>query len=191
MSYTTFDIQFDATFGDGIPVTDKDDPLDQIKDILEQAGEFNLWTVTEDSTFDYKFDITFGGSEPIEPTILKWWDRSQSERGPGQGQPPEIYLYRETTQNHERFSADAEHVTESGSVTLFVYSFSEAITRQYLNDAKRLLEEYMSDNYRGTNLHTIEPEESNDYRPEHLTQTTDHYVESYTVGYRDYRSSGL
>jgi len=191
MSYTQFDIQFDATFGDGIPVTDKDDPLDQIIDILEQAGEFGLWTITEDSTFDYTFDITFGGSDPIQPTILKWWDRPQSERGPGQGQPPEIYLYRDTTQTTERFSVDADNVIETGSITLFVYSLSEEITHQYLQDAKRLLEEYMSDNYRGTNLHTIEPEESNDYRAEHLTQTTDHFVESYTVGYRDYRSSGM
>jgi len=156
---------------DPLPDSDQTDPVDIVVDILESIPA-QLW-------------------EHGKPNVLYWWDRAQSERGPGQGQPAELYVYRETTQTHERFSADADNVIEEGSITVFVYSLYEDETQQYLRDLIGILEEYMSDNYRRINLHNLEGEESNDYRPEHLTQTTDHYVESHTVGYRDYRSSGV
>ena len=161
-----------ATFGlDLLPDSVETDPVDIVVDLLRNIPA-QLWTHGE-------------------PNVLYWWDRAQSERGPGDGQPAEFYVYRETTQDHERFSADADNVIEEGSITIYVYSLYEDETQQYLRDLIEVLEEYMSDNYRRINLHNLEGEESNDYRPEHITQNTDYYVESHTVGYRDYRSSGV
>ena len=152
-----------------VPQSNSDDPVEIVIDILQGYSSWTLET----------------------PTVKRWEEVAQSERGPGHGQPAELYVLREPTQDHETLDAEGSTVTETGSVTIFTYSLDPAEAYQYNQDVIRLLEEYIRDNYQNTNLHNIEGEESNDYRAEHLTRKTDHFVDSHTVGYRDIRPTGV
>ena len=59
-----------------IPQSSENDPLEIIVDLLKNA-DTSVWTLAD-------------------PTIYRWSDVAQSERGPGSDQPGELYVYRET-----------------------------------------------------------------------------------------------
>lgn len=113
------------------------------------------------------------------PSVFEWWERSQSERGPGDGMPPELYVWQPTGASLERFSADGDLLVESPTVEIYVFTLSEADTRVLARDVIKYLSEFMSDNYQNSEYADIQPTAVEDFREQKMTAKTNHYV--YTV----------
>jgi len=137
-------------------------PVDAIIDLLEGADSSD-WT-------------------NADPNVFSWWDRTQQERGPGDGQPAELYVWMPVATNIDRLSADAEVLIEESTVEIWVFTLDELETQEYARDVIFYLSDYMNDNEQRTLFHNLEPSGVEDFREQKVSERTDHYV--YTVEMR-------
>lgn len=114
-----------------------------------------------------------------DPQVFRWWEHSQSERGPGQGQPAHIYILQTTNTPVDPISADGILLEENPTLEVFIYTFSETETGEYARDVIQILSQYFADNQNLTEYFHIEPSGIEDFREQKVTQQTEHYV--YTV----------
>ena len=117
----------------------------------------------------------------VQPTVYKWWDKAQAERGPGQGQPPELYVWQPTSAPIERISADNVLLEETPSVEIYIYSLDDRLTAQYARDVIKFMSGYMSNKELGTKFADIVPTNVEDFREQKLRQVTNHFVYSVEV----------
>lgn len=150
-----------TAFGAGsnslLPSTGETTPVEAIADLLTNA-DTTAWNTTQD------------------PAVFKWWDREQSERGPGQGMPPELYVSSLTGAEINRMSADGALLQEEPTVEVWVYTLHESDTAQLARDVIQFLSEYMDDQEQRGPFVDVVPSNVEDFREQKLRQKTDHFV---------------
>jgi len=155
-----------------IPSTNEETPVEAIADLLEQATT-STWNTTQD------------------PAVYKWWERSQSERGPGQGQPPELYVSSLTGAPIDRISADGALLQEEPTVEVWVYTLSESDTAQLARDVIQFMGEYMDDQEQNGPFVDVVPSNVEDFREQKLRQKTDHFVYQVEISLERLSNTGV
>ena len=157
-----------------LPVTRLNDPAEAIKEVLNKSSLL-VW------------DLDSPSSKLLQET-------SQSERGPGQGQPAEFYIWANDG-SLEAFDAECSHFDATVDVDIWIVTLEDGKigtdNRVYKNDTIQFLSEYMNDNESNTPFHRIRPSSQDDQRAEHITGTTDHHASVVTVSMREFRETGL
>lgn len=110
------------------------------------------------------------------PEVFRYQDRSQSERGPGAGQVPHLYVWSPTTSSLEQFTRDGTRFDRSDVLDILVYSLDETTARTYRDAAVEILSAFLDDNETQTPYSTVEPTGLNDYREQKATRQTQHFV---------------
>lgn len=138
--------------------TTKDDPVDAIHDLLQNAGT-SVWNTTQD------------------PTVHRWHDRAEGERGPGDGQPPELYVWQPSGGPIERFTADGALLWEPGApVEVWAFSLDESEVKTLTDDVINFIDDYLDDQEQNTPFVDIQPTSVEDFREQKPRRVTDHYV---------------
>jgi len=145
-------------------VTSTDDDVQAVVDLL-RAADATAWT-------------------PAAPTVEKYWDVTQQERGPGADQPGELYVWSPTTSSIEQFTRDGTRFDATATVEVQAWSLDETTARQYRDDATRILGSYIDDNRIRTPYSTVRPDSQDDFREQKPARKTGHYVLSVTVDAR-------
>lgn len=152
--------------------TSEIDPAGAIKDLL---SSHTGWTLED-------------------PNVFLLQERSQSERGPGQGQPAEFYIWSDTT-DLSRFSADGDHMDENADVDIWIVTLEETKigedNTQYRQDTVQFLSEYLNDNAENTPFYELSPTTVDDRRAETITGTTDHHASVVTANLNHFRPTGV
>lgn len=144
------------------------DPVDAIVDLLDGAPS---------ATWD-----------TADPTVLRWHDRTESERGPGQGQAPHLYAYQPAGGPIERFSADGALLWEPDApVEVWVYSLDESDTKTLAQNVIDFLDDYLDDQEANTPFVDIQPTSVEDFREQKLTQRTEHFTYRVEVALESFR----
>lgn len=101
---------------------------------------------------------------------------------------PSLYVYKDGSDDIERFSADGLELSENESVRVDIWILSSCnespvatISREYRNRVVNIMSAYMNDNYTRTEFHGIEPVNSTDFRQQNITRKTDHYIYSVEI----------
>lgn len=110
------------------------------------------------------------------PAVFKWHERSERERGPGQGQPTELHLWMPTGTDISRLTADKETLQEISQVEIHVMSLVESETINYARDVIQILSTYMDEQQTNTNYVDFEPSAVEDFREAKISERTDHFV---------------
>lgn len=110
------------------------------------------------------------------PDVFAWWERAQTERGPGQGQPPELYVSQLTGAPIQRLSADNALLQEEPVVEIWVYSLSEGVTAQLARDVIQYMSEFMDDQAQHLPFVDVVPSAVEDFREQKVRRQTDHFV---------------
>lgn len=137
-----------------------------IIDLLENA-DTSEWTSTQD------------------PDVFRYWDHSQSERGPGADMPAYLYLWSPTGSTLDRFSMDGDRFDRNDTVEVQAWSLDETETRQLQDDVVDILSQYLDDNETETPYTDVAPVATEDFREQKPARTTDHYVMAVEVETRD------
>ena len=139
-----------------LPTTQEDGPIEAIQDLLEQADS-SVWS-TDD------------------PDVFKWWDIAQSERGPGQGQPPRLFVSQLTGAPIDRISADGVLLQEEPTVEVWVYTLSESETAQLARDVIQFTSAFMDNQEQNLPFVDVVPSNVEDFRHQKMRQVTNHFV---------------
>jgi hypothetical protein len=164
-TYTTFDWTFDATFGDGKPVTTSAQARQAIVKILSDGEAFNAY-------------------RGPEPDVYKWEATTMKQKQ--NTTTPTVYVHRPDSDDVTRFDGNSEDMTEDETLRVSVWVLestpnfdADDLARAYRNDILNLLKSYLRDNYENTEHQFIEPDTTTDFRPQNNNRRTDHYI--YTV----------
>jgi hypothetical protein len=122
---------------------------------------------------------------PTTPTVKQYWDDTQSERGPGDGQPPVLYVWSPTGSSLDRFSMDGTRFERSDTVEVQAWSLSDVVTRQLQDDVVGILSQYLDDNETDTPYTDVAPVNTEDFRQQNPARDTRQYVMGVEVETRD------
>ena len=130
--------------------------VDAVKDLLEEQPD-TVWTA-DPPEINYAFDVPF------------------NERGPGQDQPAELYLWQPVDTDLEKLTADGEFLDEGHSVQVQIFSLTEAETLQYQRDVIEVFGDYLDSQQDTTEFLTLPPTAARDHRSDKLPRRTSHYL---------------
>lgn len=152
-------------------------------------------STTESEQVEAIVDLLMGASSSVwtldDPTVWTWWDRSQSERGPGQGQPAELYAWAPGGFELSRVSADGDVLDETGAVEVWAYTLDEAATAQYARDVIQFISQYIDSNEQFSEFRDIQPSAVEDFREQKLRDITDHFVYNVEIQMQRLSETGL
>jgi len=143
-------------------ITTATQPVQAIIDLLENADSTE-WTPTQD------------------PVVKNYWNDSQSERGPGDGQPPILYVWSPTGSTLDRFSVDGDDFQRNDTVEVQAWSLVESETVGLQEDVIDILSQYLDDNETDTPYTDVAPVNAEDFREQTPARSTQHYVMSVEV----------
>jgi len=118
---------------------------------------------------------------PATPTVKNYWDDAQSERGPGAGQPPILYVWSPTGSTLDRFSIDGDKFEREDAIEVQAWTLDATETRQLQGNVVDILSQYLDDNETETPYTDVAPVNTDDFREQKPARTTDHYVMSVEV----------
>lgn len=139
-----------------LPSTSEQTPVRAIQDLLRNADETTWSTET--------------------PEVYLWEERSQDERGPGQGMPPELYVSQLTGAPLERFSADNDLLLDEPTCEIWVYSLDSTETEALARDVISYMSAFMADKMEHSEFTDIVPSNVEDYREQKLRKVTQHFI---------------
>jgi hypothetical protein len=149
-------------------ITSETDPVEAVVDLLQDA-DATEWTGTT-------------------PTVKRYWDDAQSERGPGADQPPIIYVWSPVEGNTEALSGFAyDRLDEQPTVELQVWSLDDVEAEATAQDAVGYLADFGNDNEASSPFHRVRPTTVNDFRAQKPARTTKHYIFTVTIELRRLR----
>jgi hypothetical protein len=163
-------MKFDAPFTSVFGTTDsRIDHVAELVTLLQDAAD-SEWTGTT-------------------PTVKKYWDDAQSERGPGADQPPIIYVWSPIEGSEEPLSGFAyDRLDEQPTIELQVWSLDGAEANNLAQDIVAYLADFGNDNEATTPYHRVRVTNVNDFRAQKPARTTSHYVYTVTVELRRLRT---
>jgi hypothetical protein len=126
-----------------------------------------------------------------DPNVFRWQERTENERGPGDGQPPELYVWQPTSAELTRISADNDLLQEEPTVEIYIYTLSESDTTSLSRDVISYMSALMSDNYSNSEFADIVPTGVEDFREQKMRETTNHFVYSVEVSLERETETGL
>ena len=134
---------------------------------------------TELDPVDAAFDLLDGEELAFQtvPDVFRWHDVDESERGPGQGQAPHLYVWQPTGGPIERFSADGvllHHPNEA--VEVWAYSLVESEVKQLAEEVVNFFAEFMDNQMQETAFADIQPVNKEDLRSQTSRARTEHYI---------------
>ena len=139
-----------------LPSTQEETPVKAIQELLSQADN-SVWSTET-------------------PEVYLWEERSQDERGPGQGMPPELYVSQLTGGPIERISADGVLFRETPTCEIWVYSLDDTETAQLARDVISYMSEFMDNQEANSPFVDMQPSNVEDYREQKLRKVTQHYI---------------
>ena len=110
------------------------------------------------------------------PNIRFYRDDPPSEKGPGAGQPPVVYVWSPTSTDLPQFSSDGDLFDRQSSVEILVYSLDDTECEQVQNDVVQIISSYFADNKVRTEFNDIRPSTKSDYRSQKNAGRTDHFI---------------
>lgn len=129
------------------------------------------------------------------PNVFYVQEVAEAERGPGDGQPAEMYIWEPTGASLDAFDASYSHIDETRTVEIWVFTLEDGDigvdNEQYQQDVIDLMSEYANDNESNTNFHRIRPTNAEDRRNEHQTRDSGHHVCAVEITMRNFRDSGV
>lgn len=149
-----FDAALSSAFGG---TNDPQDPVYHTIRLLRNAAA-DEWTTT--------------------PRIREYWAHAQSERGPGQGQSPIVYVWSPTTSTLDRFSMDGTRFDQTDTIECQIWTLDESLSARLQSDVVHVLGKYLDDNRVNTPYSTVEPVGRSDFREQKPARDTRHYVMS-------------
>ena len=157
-----------------IPDTQETGATETIKDLLTQ---FDGWALET-------------------PEIFLQQEVAQADRGPGDGQPPEIYLFEPLSAELSSIDAKMSRFNERRTVIAVVYTLNSpdshgAEATQYEHDIIQFISEYRIDNTDNTDFYEIRPSTVDSRLSEHITRTTDYHVTAVEIELQRQRTAGL
>jgi len=128
-----------------------------------------------------------------DPTVKYHWEKVQSHKGPGAGQPPEIYVFSPTDDSIDKFSADGQFTDETQTVLVEIYVLKDDSNpteiKQYARETVEILQAYYDDNKVRTNFTDIEPTNQADFRAQSSARQSDHFIHTVEVEGRKLEAS--
>lgn len=125
------------------------------------------------------------------PDVYRYWDRAQSEKGPGADMPPHLYVWSPTSSSKERFSMDTDDYDRTDAIEVQVWSLDATEVKDYQQAAAAVLEAYLDDNKTETPYQTVDPVGENDFREQKTARRTEHYIMSVEVDLRGLDAVGV
>ena len=206
-----------------IPDTQETGATETIKDLLEQAdSEYAGDELTVDSGETYTIEsgetqrvghtvdnsgtvnnsgtLSTGDDSTIwtleKPEIYLQQEIAQADRGPGDGQPPEIYLFEPLSAELSSIDAKMSRFNERRTVIAVVYTLNSPDSHgeeatQYENDIIQFISEYRIDNTDRTDFYEIRPSTVDSRLSEHITRTTDYHVTAVEIELQRQRTPGV
>lgn len=143
------------------------------------GGETERYTtVTNAGTIETAGTLASGvdpwGVDP--PTVKRYWDDTQSERGPGADQPAILYVWSPTGSTLDRFSRDGDEFDREDTVEVQAWSLDETECERLQRDVVDILSKYLDDNRVRTPYNDLAPTGTEDFREQTARRRTDHYV---------------
>lgn len=160
-----------GTSGNLLPTTTATTPVEAIEALLENADS-SVW-------------------RGDDPTVFTWWCRAQAERGPGQGQPPELYVSSLTGAPIDRLSADGALLQEEPTVEIWVYSLDESVTATLARDVIQYMSAFMDDQEQHLPYVDVMPSNVEDYREQKMTRHTGHFIYQVEVSMEQLNATGV
>jgi hypothetical protein len=128
---------------------------------------------------------------PTTPDVFRYWDRAQSEKGPGADQPAHLYVWSPTSSSLEQFSMDGTRFDRTDAIEIQIWSLDETEPRQLQDDVVAICSQYLDDNRVRTPYSTVEPTGVNDFREQKTARRTEHYVMSVEIDTRGLDATGF
>lgn len=119
-----------------------------------------------------------------KPTIKRYWDDAQSERGPGADMPAILYVWSPTGSTLERFSVDGDKFDQNDTVEIQIWSLDEVEVEQLQGDTVDILSRFLDDNKVRTPYSDVAPVGTDDFREQTPARRTDHYIMSVEIATR-------
>lgn len=145
------------------------EPVDAVKDLLDGQPS-SAWT-NADPVVEYIHEVPF------------------SEKGPGQGQPAEVFVWQPIDSDISKLSADGRYLDEDHAVEVQVWTLTESETMQYARDVVQIFSKYMDNQQNVTEFITMEPTAARDLRSDALPRQTSHYLATVEISPRKLQAS--
>jgi hypothetical protein len=125
------------------------------------------------------------------PQIKSFQDDAASERGPGAGQPPVIYVHSPTGSTLERHSMDDQQFNKGNTARVQIFGLTETAVIDLQADVVRILSQFLQDNRQATPFNDLAPTQASDFREQKQARLTDHFVTQVTVETTNLTDTGL
>jgi hypothetical protein len=143
-------------------------PISRLNDPVEVIVQ--LLNIASDSSFSTQ-----------RPQVKRYFDDSPSERGPGAGQPPVLYVWSPTSATLDRHSMDDQQFNRANTLQVLVMSLREEEAIALADDVVTILSQFLQDNRGTTPFNDLAPVQSSDFRRQTSARKTDHFVTRVTV----------
>jgi len=110
------------------------------------------------------------------PNVFFNWEQSFSEKGPGQGQPPELFVWSPVDADITQLTADGQYLEEDHTVEVQCWTLNESKTWQLARDVIQIFGEYLDNQQGVSDFLTLPPTSSSDLRADKQARRTEHYV---------------
>jgi len=123
------------------------------------------------------------------PTVRFNWDIAFSDKGPGQGQPPEIYVWSPVDATLDKLTSDGTFLDENHTVEIQCWSLDPTESLQTARDVVQIFGDYLDTNQTNDFIEK-RPESLSDVRAESQARRTEHYVSEVQINSRKLTDSG-
>jgi len=124
-----------------------------------------------------------------DPQVRYMWDYSPQQRE--NENDPTLYVWSPVEGTYDKFSGDADSLTDDETVEISIWTLDATETSQYGGDLVDFMSDYMEDHGARVNWRNIEPDTINDLRAEHMAQRTNHFIAALQVTLDDLRDAGV
>jgi len=146
------------------------EPVDAVKDLLEQQDSSN-WT-NQAPVIEYVHKVPF------------------SEKGPGDGQPAELFVWQPVDSDISKLTADGRHLDEDHNVEVQIWTLTESETVEYQRDVIQIFGDYLDSQQDTTEFITLPPTSTRDLRSDKLPRKTSHYLATVEISPRKLSEAG-
>jgi hypothetical protein len=143
-------------------------PIRRLNDPVEVIVQ--LLNIASDSSFTTQ-----------RPQVKRYFDDAPSERGPGAGQPPVLYVWSPTSATIDRHSMDDQQFNRANTLQVLAMSLDEQSVIQLQSDVVDIISRFLSDNRQTTPFIDVAPTQASDFRRQTSARKTDHHVSRVTV----------
>jgi len=147
------------------------EPVDAVKDLLEQQDSSN-WT-NQAPVIEYVHEVPF------------------SEKGPGDGQPAELFVWQPVDSDISKLTAEGRYLDEDHNVEVQIWTLTESETMEYARDVIQIFGDFLDTQKNVSEFITLPPTSTRDLRSDKLPRKTSHYLATVEISPRKLSEAGL